>query len=274
MTGTEHRNVGIPRYTRILLMPDGGRTREYAISRGMVLTLLVLGAVAVALVTALMIVFAGRADDRQRIGQLERDLAAAEAGARAAHALATELEDLRRMQEQLLVMLGVEGVDPVAADSLAAWLDRAPGSAAEGMRRAAAIAVTPAPSRWPAAGPVTQEYVAGNAARGIRPHLGLDIAGNEATPVLAAGAGTVVRTGTDEHLGNFVEIQHGLGYLTVYGHCSRLAVGPGTRVEAGQVIAYMGRTGEATATHLHFEVWQQGEAVDPRSVLPGDPPER
>jgi len=104
--------------------------------------------------------------------------------------------------------------------------------------------------------------------------LGIDIAGNESTPVLAAGAGTVVRAGHDETLGNFVEIQHGLGYLTVYGHCSRLAVGPGARVEGGQVIAYMGHTGQATATHLHFEVWQQGEAVDPRSVIPGDPPTR
>lgn len=270
----ERKTVGIPRYTRILLMPDGGRTREYAISRGMVATLLMLSAVFAALLTALMVVLAGQAGDRQRIGQLERDLAAAEVGTETALVLATELEDLRRMQEQLLVMLGVEGVDAAATDSLAAWIGRAPGSSAEGMRRAAAIAVTPAPSRWPAAGPVTQEYVAGNVARGIQPHLGLDIAGSETTPVLAAGAGTVARTGTDDYLGNFVEIQHGLGYLTVYGHCSRLAVGPGARVEAGQVIGYMGRTGRATATHLHFEVWQQGEAVDPRSVLPGDPPER
>ena len=266
--------MGIPRHTRILMMPDDGRSREYGISRAMVVALLLLGAVFVALVVALMVVFAGGVDERQRIGQLERELAAAEVGAETAGELAAELEDLRRMQEQLLVMLGVDGIDPVAADSLAVWLEQEPASAAEGMRRAAAIAVSPPPSRWPAAGPVTQEYLAGNAARGIQPHMGLDIAGSESTPILAAGAGTVVRAGQDESLGNFVEIQHGLGYLTVYGHCSRLAVGPGARVEAGQVIAYMGGTGRATATHLHFEVWQQGEAIDPRTVLPGDPPSR
>ena len=266
--------MGIPRHTRIILMPDDGGTREYGISRPMVVTLLVLGAAIASALVALMIVFAGRADERQRIGQLERDLVAAEAGAETARVLGAELEELRRIQEQLLVMLGVEGIDPVAADSLAAWLERTPSSAAEGMRRAAAVAMSPPPARWPAAGPVTQEYVAGSPARGIVPHLGIDIAGNESTPVLAAGDGTVARTGSDESLGNFVEIQHGLGYLTVYGHCSRLAVGPGARVEAGQVIAYMGSTGQASATHLHFEVWQQGEAVDPRRVIPGDPPPR
>ena len=266
--------MGIPRHTRILMMPDDGRTREYGISRGMVVTLLLLGAVFAALVVAMMVVFAGGVNERQRIGQLERDLAVARVGADTARQLAGELEDLRRMQEQLLVMLGVEGIDPVAADSLAVWLEQEPGSAAEGMRRAASVSVSPPPSRWPAAGPVTQEYLAGNTARGILPHLGLDIAGSESTPIVAAGAGTVARAGQDESLGNFVEIQHGLGYLTVYGHCSRLAVAPGARVEAGQVIAYMGSTGQATATHLHFEVWQQGEAIDPRTVLPGNPPAR
>ncbi len=266
--------MAIPKHTRILVMPDGGGTREYGISRGMMLTLLVLGAVFVSLVVALMVVFAGRVDERQRIRQLEQDLAAAEVGGETAAALAAELEDLRRMQEQLLVMLGVEGMDPAAADSLDAWLEQAPSSAAEGMRRAAAVAMSAAPTRWPAAGPVTQEYLTGNVARGVMPHLGIDIAGSESTPIVAAGEGTVARAGSDDHLGNFVEIQHGLGYLTVYGHCSRLAVGPGARVEAGQVIAYMGSTGQATATHLHFEVWQQGDAVDPRSVLPGDPPPR
>jgi len=266
--------LAIPKHTRILLMPDGGSTREYGITRGALAVLVVLGLVFTGLLVALMVVFAGNAGDRQRIGQLERELAAAQADLDKTAVLSRELEDLRSMQEQLLVMLGVEGVDPVAADSLAAWLERGPTSAAEGMRRAAAVAMSPAPDQWPAAGPVTQEYLAGNPARGQLPHLGLDIAGNESTPIRAAGAGTVARAGTAEDLGNFVEIQHGLGYLTVYGHCSRVLVEQGSRVEAGQVIAYMGRTGQATATHLHFEVWQQGEAVDPRSVIPGDPPAR
>ena len=103
-------------------------------------------------------------------------------------------------------------------------------------------------------------------------HPGLDIASATDTPITAAAAGRVVRAGEDPYLGNYVEIEHGFGYLTVYGHCSRLAVGRGDEVETGQIIAYMGDTGQATATHLHFEVWRQGEAVDPRSVINGDPP--
>jgi murein DD-endopeptidase MepM/ murein hydrolase activator NlpD len=106
----------------------------------------------------------------------------------------------------------------------------------------------------------------------VEAHPGLDIASARDTPIVAAAAGRVVRAGEDPHLGNYVEIEHGLGYLTVYGHCSRLAVGPGTRVETGQIIGYMGATGQASATHLHFEVWHQGEAIDPRSVIGGDPP--
>jgi murein DD-endopeptidase MepM/ murein hydrolase activator NlpD len=90
--------------------------------------------------------------------------------------------------------------------------------------------------------------------------------------VVAAGAGLVARTGTDDFLGNFVEIQHGLGYLTVYGHCNRIAVGEGDKVEGGQLIAYVGQTGQTSAPHLHFEILQQGEAVDPRKFLNGDPP--
>jgi len=256
------------------MVPDDGSTREYGITRAMVTTLILLGVVFLALLLALMVIFAGRAEERLRIRKLEQGLEQARLEVSTAEALAAELEEMRRMQEQLLVMLGVEGVDPAAADSLAAWLERSPRSAGEAMNRAAAIAMSPKPAIWPTVGPVTQEFIRGNVARGVLPHLGIDIAGNETIPIRAAGDGTVARAGEDEYLGNFVEIQHGLGYLTVYGHCSRLVVGPGARVEAGQVIAYMGRTGQATATHLHFEIWQQGDAVDPRSVLAGDPPPR
>ena len=89
--------------------------------------------------------------------------------------------------------------------------------------------------------------------------------------MVAAAPGVVARTGEDDFLGNFVEIQHGVGYLTVYGHCSRIAVSQGDRVAAGQVVAYMGDTGQATGVHLHFEVWRQGEPIDPRLIMDGEP---
>jgi murein DD-endopeptidase MepM/ murein hydrolase activator NlpD len=118
---------------------------------------------------------------------------------------------------------------------------------------------------------VTREFIPGNPARGVQPHLGIDVAGPQDSAILAAAPGVVVRTGEDRFLGNFVEIQHGLGYLTVYGHCSRIAVNRHDQVDGGQVIAYMGKSGQATGAHLHFEIWHQGEAVDPRQILTGDP---
>ncbi len=66
--------------------------------------------------------------------------------------------------------------------------------------------------------------------------------------------------------GNFVKLAHGGGIGTGYGHMSRIAVRPGTRVAAGQVIGYIGSTGLSTGPHLHWEVWKNGIAVNPRSM--------
>ena len=266
--------MGIPAHTRIILIPDDDQgTREYGITRGMVLALLLLVFAAVVVMAMLMVTFAGKFDERQRIGELEQDLADATEAVAAATLLKIELDDMRQTQEKLLYMLGVDTSATAGADSLAAWLQSEPGSAAEGLRRAAAVSLSPRPGLWPATGYVTREFIAGSIARGVKPHLGIDIAGTADSPILAAADGVVSRTGTDDFLGNYVEIEHGLGYLTVYGHCSRVAVSRGDRINGGQVVAYMGDTGESTAPHLHFEIWHQGEAVDPRDVLSGEPPQ-
>jgi len=87
----------------------------------------------------------------------------------------------------------------------------------------------------------------------------------------AAGRGIVQQAGWDDHLGNFVEIRHGFGYVTIYGHCGQLAVHVGDRVDEGQVSGTLGGTGEVSAPHLHFEIWKEGRAIDPRSILAGEP---
>jgi murein DD-endopeptidase MepM/ murein hydrolase activator NlpD len=220
-----------------------------------------------------MISFAGKHTERAEIRELKTELAAARQDLFVAGQLAGELDQMRAFQEKLLFMLGVDNASPVGTDSLAAWLNEDPSSAEEGMQRAASLALSPKPDRWPAKGFVTREFISGNIARGVKPHLGIDIAGPRDAPVTAAAQGVVARTGTDDFLGNFVEIRHGLGYLTVYGHLSRIAVGKGDQIEGGQVVAYMGESGQATGPHLHFEIWQQGEAVDPRTVVAGDPPQ-
>lgn len=94
-------------------------------------------------------------------------------------------------------------------------------------------------------------------------HEGMDFAVREGTPVKAAGAGTVKSVREDQRYGKSIEIDHGGGLSTVYAHNSEIHVEKGTRVVQGQVIAKAGRSGKATAPHLHFEVRVNGVAVDP-----------
>lgn len=268
--------MGIPSHTRIILMSTDERTsHEYGISRTVIILLMLLALVFIAFLAILMHSFAAKHDERQTIEELEKQLFTAQSEVQVAHELAANLEEMRQAQEQLLLMLGVEGIAPASDDTtMGQWLDQDPGSSAEGMRRAAAVVVSPKPDRWPAKGYVTKEFVAGSVARGIKPHLGIDIAGPADGPIVAAANGVVARTGFDDFLGNFVEIQHGMGYLTVYGHCSRIAVNRGDRIAAGQVVAYVGDTGQVSATHLHFEIWEQGEAIDPRQLVAGEPEQK
>lgn len=262
--------MGIPAHTRIVLIPSNeDPSREFGISRPMIVVLILLAAALALLMGLLMASFASKHDERARIRELEQQLTEAQGAIATAKDLAGELERMKGAQEKLLFMFGVE---EAGVDSLAAFAPDEPGSAGEAMQRAAAVVLNPGAQRWPAAGMVTQEYIVGSRPRGIKPHQGIDVAGPLDSPILAAGDGVVVRTGQEEYLGNFVEIEHGLGYLTVYGHCSRIAVHKGDPVKSGQVIAYMGTSGQSTAVHLHFEIWKQGETVDPRSVLVGEPP--
>ena len=87
-----------------------------------------------------------------------------------------------------------------------------------------------------------------------RLHAGVDLAAPDHTPIVAAGAGVVVRAGAAEGYGNAVLIDHGNGYLTHYGHLSVIAVQVGQRVTAGERIGDEGSTGHSTGPHLHFEV--------------------
>lgn len=87
-----------------------------------------------------------------------------------------------------------------------------------------------------------------------RLHAGVDMAAPDGSPIVAAGAGVVVRAGLAEGYGNAVLIDHGNGWLTHYGHMSRILVTVGQVVQAGQQIGDEGSTGHSTGPHLHFEV--------------------
>jgi murein DD-endopeptidase MepM/ murein hydrolase activator NlpD len=89
-----------------------------------------------------------------------------------------------------------------------------------------------------------------------REHQGLDMAAPLETPIVAAGAGNVVRAGPEGGYGNAVLVDHGNGYLTHYGHLSAITVAAGQRVATGDRIGLEGSTGHSTGPHLHFEVHQ------------------
>lgn len=99
-----------------------------------------------------------------------------------------------------------------------------------------------------------------------RMHQGLDFAARTGTPVIASAAGTVVQAGWGGGYGNLVVIDHGRGLRTRYAHLHRIHVKKGQRVEQGVKVGEVGSTGLSTGPHLHYEVWQNGKAVDPRSA--------
>jgi murein DD-endopeptidase MepM/ murein hydrolase activator NlpD len=98
-----------------------------------------------------------------------------------------------------------------------------------------------------------------------RAHKGVDFGAGTGTPILAAGDGVVLEARRWSGYGNWLRIRHSGQWDTGYGHISRYAPGikAGTRVHQGQIVAYVGSTGLATGPHLHYEVWLNGQRVNP-----------
>jgi murein DD-endopeptidase MepM/ murein hydrolase activator NlpD len=126
------------------------------------------------------------------------------------------------------------------------------------------------PSIWPARG---------NKSRGFgfqydpftgtpQMHKGIDLAGPTGTPVVSTARGQVSYAGYDAGgLGNLVVIDHGYGFLTRYGHLSKILVRVGQSVSRGDLIALSGSTGYSTGPHVHYEVWRNGSALDPMQYI-------
>ena len=97
-------------------------------------------------------------------------------------------------------------------------------------------------------------------------HSGLDFRARHGTPIYAATEGIVNFAGRNGGYGNFVRIRHGGGLATGYAHMSRISVRNGENVRRGQVIGYVGSTGLSTGPHLHYEMYRNGQKIDPASV--------
>lgn len=98
-------------------------------------------------------------------------------------------------------------------------------------------------------------------------HDGMDFAGKAGSSVVAAAAGVVTWSGERYGYGNLVEINHGNGYVTRYGHNKEIVVKVGDTVKKGQTLSYMGSTGRSTGPHVHFEVLRNGRTVDPAKYI-------
>lgn len=117
---------------------------------------------------------------------------------------------------------------------------------------------------WPAVGEITSPF----GYRWGRHHAGIDIAAEEGAPVRAARAGRTVSAGWQGGYGYAVLLDHGQGLTTLYAHLDGFAVSSGQHVAAGQAVGYVGDTGYSFGAHLHFEVRQEGKAVNPLQFLP------
>ncbi len=102
---------------------------------------------------------------------------------------------------------------------------------------------------------------------GLAMHAGIDFRAPTGTEIRSTGAGKIVTASFSGGYGNMVEIDHGLGLSTRYGHMSRILVSEGDTVETGQILGLAGSTGRSTGPHLHYEVRRNGDPVDPMRFL-------
>ncbi len=198
-----------------------------------------------------------------RVPELEQRIVELEADNARVIQLAENLSQLQREYEKIRSLLGA---DVMAATSSA---DVIPGDESTGEEEplAAPTGLSPEiPTSWPlaTAGFVTQVL---EEARGGT-HPGVDIAVAQHSYIRAAGAGVVREAGSDSVYGLYVLVDHGnSGYQSMYGHASRLFVAPGDTIRQNEVIALSGNTGRSTAPHLHFEILQDGQPIDPFTLV-------
>jgi murein DD-endopeptidase MepM/ murein hydrolase activator NlpD len=199
-----------------------------------------------------------------------RSLAAAAARQRAQE-LGAEHEELEAEEESLVALIEQQREEERRRE---AERQRQAEEAARAARAAAsappAVAAAPAASAggyaWPMCARVTSEY----GPRWGSLHRGIDLGAPSGTPIRSVAAGTVLYAGWQRGYGNTTLIDHG-GVVSAYAHQSGFAVGQGVRVAQGQVIGYVGMTGNTTGPHLHLELRVGGSAVNPRQYLSGSP---
>jgi len=132
------------------------------------------------------------------------------------------------------------------------------------------------PTMWAHLGKINNEFGYRRnpfGGRGYEFHSGMDIDGDRGDVIAVPANGTVTKAGWEGGYGNMIEIDHGNGLTTRYGHLSRIGVQPGDTVQRGQLIGLIGSTGRSTGPHLHYELRLNDKPINPRRFLPPEPAE-
>jgi len=122
------------------------------------------------------------------------------------------------------------------------------------------------PTLLPVKGVMTRDFQ-GDGWFGPRRHTGIDLVARKGSVIRAAGSGTIIFANWTYDLGNLVIINHGNGFFSYYGHNQRILKSEKGYVKKGEPIALLGTSGKSSGPHLHFEVWKDGEPVDPKEYI-------
>jgi murein DD-endopeptidase MepM/ murein hydrolase activator NlpD len=157
-------------------------------------------------------------------------------------------------------------------------LDEAESGTIQDRIRALASTLDPAnlPTMWAHLGKINNEFGFRRNPFGGRSyefHAGMDIDGERGDSVMAPANGTIIKAGWQGGYGNMIEIEHGNGLTTRYGHLSKVEVQVGDPVTRGQLIGLVGSTGRSTGPHLHYELRLNDKSINPRLLLPPEPTE-
>lgn len=244
----------------MILLDEGRDTRAYTIRYKTLRWLGIGGALGAIFLLGMIVSWGYLAVRANRVGALETEVAQLSGQESQVAALAEELEAVESAYESLRGLFGSSAA-PEAGDL---WLP--PSAGRSGASRVPdATAEAGAPSEWPLTEPgfLTRTPMEG----GNEEHPGVDIAVPTGSYVRAAGTGTVTETGADGVYGNYVIVDHGEGYRSLYGHASLILATAGSEVRRDEVIALSGSSGRSTAPHLHFEISKDGVPIDPLTFV-------
>lgn len=240
----------------IIVSTGGGRTYRVRVPRATAILASIAVVVAVLGIITVLVSYGKVAAVASRVRSVDRENEILRYQNARVLDLKNEVDRLRTLEAKMLAIMGIDTLAAARLRFEAAWPEV--GSSTYSTQRAEEFI-------WPVRGSISRGYQPGE--EGKPPHMGLDITGQAGTPVRAALRGTVSFAGEDSVYGKLLILDHGAGLTTLYGHNSKLLVKKGDLVEGGQVIARLGSTGRSSAPHLHFEVREGDNAVDPHKYL-------